>query len=158
MRSTISDEDWHKLYPIFGFLYGRSAVASRKRQLQVFEHDSNLEFILQVTAELNFHHHYSPDKLIDLLENGVSFDDVLQVKQVPVSALSVAAIINIPRETARRRLKKLEEMGLLHRTPKGYMVTQKTIEYYYTEVRKIYEDFSITAAAIHILKANLGIR
>jgi len=158
MRNTISDEDWNKIYPIFGFLYGRSAIASRKRQLQIFEHDSNLEFVLQVTAELNFHHHYSPDRLIDLLKSGSSLNEITQATQVPVSALSLAAIIHIPRETARRRLKKLEQMGLLRRANKGYMVTQKTIEYYYTEVRKIYEDFSSTAAAMHVLKSNLGIR
>lgn len=158
MRSTISDEDWSKIYPIFGFLYGRSALASRKRQLPIFEHDSNLEYVLQVIAELNFHHYYSPDRMIDLLKRGVSLNEVLQVTQVPVSALSVAAIIHIPRETARRRLKKLERMGLLHRADKGYMITQKTLEYYYTEVRMIYEDFTSTAAAMRVLKSNLGIR
>ena len=158
MKTNIDDESWMKVYPVFGFLYGRCAVASHKRQLTLFEHDVELAFIMMVVAELNFHHHYSPDNMMEFVKKGISLDELADVKQVPVSALSLSQIINIPRESARRKLKKLVQMELLIQSEEGYSLTQKTIEYYFFETRKIYEDFANMANTVEALQKNLNIK
>lgn len=157
MKTHLSDEQWRSVYPIFGFLYGRCVIASRKRQLPIFDHDAQLEWILQVAAELNFHHHYSPDRMVEMVKSGVSLAEVSKVEQIPVTALSLASIVKIPRETVRRKLKKLVEKGFLVQIDEGYMVTMKTIEYYYEEVRRIYADFAATVNTLEALQQSLKI-
>lgn len=157
MKTNISDGEWARIYPIFGFLFGRTTLASHKRQMALFDRDCELAFIFQVTAELNFHHYYSPQNMLDLIRNGVSLSEISRVQQVPVSALSLANIAGIPRESARRKLKKLVEKGLLLQGEGGYMVTEKAMAYYFQEVRQIYEDFALTVNTVEALQQNLHI-
>lgn len=157
MKINLSDEEWVKVYPLFGFLYGRFAISAHKRQAALFDHDSELAFIMRALADLNFHHYYSPANMERIVENGVSFEELSTIKQVPVSALSLASILNIPRESARRKLKRLVSMGLVVQEGGGYFSAPKTLQYYFNESRRIYEDFARTANTIGTLQRNARI-
>lgn len=160
MKTNLNDKEWHEIYPIFGHLFGTCMLSAAKRHMGTFGTDVEMLRLLQHTSQLNFSNIYTLEKLIELLKNGLGTDELSKKKQTPISALSVSQITRFSRESTRRKLKKLEEMGFLEYVKDdpidGYITTTKTLSYYYEENRKIYENFARMCNMVEELQENLG--
>lgn len=162
MKTNLNNDEWDKIYPIFGHLYGNIAIASHKRNAAIFGLDLKLKHLLHSTTKINFEKYYTLSKIDQHLQKGVSTDQIMQVEQNPVSALSVSQITKMSRESTRKKLILLTENGWLEYAcigdKTGYITTRKTLEFFYNETRMIYEDFARMCNMMHELQDNLKIK
>lgn len=144
MEKNLSDEKWLALYPLFGFLVGRCFGAAAARHQGLFTGDVEAMFTFYRLGELNAANHHSPENIERLIDKTMPMSEYAQIRLVPVSALSLAEIMRRPRESTRRRLKKLVDLGLAEEREedgkRGYVITQRAIEYFFQDDRILYED------------------
>ncbi len=65
------------------------------------------------------------------------------IELTPVTALSLSEISRRPRETVRRKLKKMVDLGLVterQEGKRGYVFSKKAIEYFFHDDRILYEE------------------
>jgi len=130
-----------------------------QRMSDLYMGDHELRYVLQITSSMNFYRFYTPEKVMEIVVNGVSFKELSLIVQTPINALSVSQVGRIPRESARRKLKKLLELGYLELSPDGgapgYITSKKTIEYFFESNRLLYEDFAACANTIELMQKNI---
>ncbi len=144
MKKITSDAEWAAIYPLFGFLLGRVFIGGHTRRQAIFDSDVEAMYVFYRLGELNAAAHHQPGNIERLIEGTISNEEYSRIKLTPVTALSLAEIMRRPRETVRRKLKKLVELGLAQDTEidgrRGYIITRAAIERFYHENRTVYND------------------
>lgn len=144
MKKITDEQEWAATYPLFGFLIGRTIGGSHVRHLRLFEGDLEALYVFYRLGELNAASHHQPANIQRLIDGTMPMQEYMAIRLDPVSALSLAEIMRKPRETVRRKLKKLVALGLAQEVEidgrKGYVITQKAIEHFYHDNRLLYND------------------
>jgi hypothetical protein len=144
MQKNLTDDSWAALYPLFGFLIGRCIGSAAIRHQSFFDGDIEAMFTFYKLGELNAARHHSPGNIQRLIQGTMPLSEYAGIELEPVSALSLAAVMRRPRESTRRRLKKLVQLGMaevcVQAGKRGYVISRKSIEHFYHDDRILYED------------------
>lgn len=144
MKKITSDAQWAAIYPLFGFLVGRVFGGGHRRHESIFDGDVEAMYVFYRLGELNAAAHHQPGNVERLIEGTISHEEYSRIKLIPVTALSLAEIMRKPRETVRRKLKKLGDLGLAREAEiegrRGYVITQAAIARFYQENRVLYDE------------------
>jgi hypothetical protein len=107
-------------------LLARYQIRSLRRLFEEFERDILLPILL---GEIALHN-------LGALENGVNagiFEDMpsLMAKLRPCNAYSIAAATGLPRETVRRKIARLAELGWITRQDNGHLfLTEQAVQHF----------------------------
>ncbi|HJV28453.1 MAG TPA: hypothetical protein VJ673_22435 [Aromatoleum sp.] len=107
-------------------LLARYQIRSLRRLFEEFERDILLPILL---GEIALHN-------LGALENGLSagiFDDMssLMTRLRPCNAYSIAAATGLPRETVRRKIARLADLGWITRQGNGHLfLTQQAVQHF----------------------------
>jgi len=143
MKKNLTLEEWIPLYPLFGFLVGKTFGTAFRRHQALFDYDAECAALFYQLGELNAANFYNPANIRRLVHRQITVEELQHIELVPVSALSLAEISRRPRETVRRKLKKMVDLRLVVEKEggkRGYVFTQRAIEYFFHEDRMLYED------------------
>jgi DNA-binding transcriptional ArsR family regulator len=118
---------------VMATLIGGFWIKNMRRNCLLFDNDLTLAYILGEIGMYNVSHmHAQPAKCAALpvhLDAG-TLHDVLK----PCNAYSIAEATGLPRETVRRKIVRLEELGWVRRLPEGgVIVSARCIEHTYSE-------------------------
>ena len=157
MKKNLTLEEWIPLYPLFGFLVGKTFGAAFRRHQALFDYDAECAALFYQLGELNAANFYNPANIRRLIHRQISVEEMQHIELTPVSALSLAEISRRPRETVRRKLKKMIDLGLVvekREGKKGYVFSQRAIEYFFHEDRALYEELTMLVEYVEAFQAH----
>ncbi len=143
MKKNLTIEEWVPLYPLFGFLVGKTFGAAFRRHQALFDYDAECAALFYQLGELNAANFYNPDNVRRLIHRQITVEEMEHIELTPVTALSLSEISRRPRETVRRKLKKMVDLGLVterQEGKRGYVFSKKAIEYFFHDDRILYEE------------------
>jgi hypothetical protein len=119
---------FQRAFSIVAFMANRHLVDHMMRASRAFDLDFEMLVIWAVVAHQNAAHLMPPGSMPSaaLTDGGMLPDEAAQELR-PLRLRDVSQITGIPRETARRKLKKLEERGWLIESRDGWVVDRTRI-------------------------------
>lgn len=158
MKKNLTLEEWIPLYPLFGFLVGKTFGAAFRRHQALFDYDAECAALFYQLGELNAAKFYNPENVRRLIHRQISVEELQQIELTPVSAMSLAEISRRPRETVRRKLIKMVDLGLVveqrQGARRGFVFSQRSIEYFFHEDRVLYEELAQLVEYVNVFQKN----
>ncbi|MGL1834050.1 hypothetical protein ACKVEX_10615 [Rhodocyclaceae bacterium SMB388] len=119
--------DTHKLMRAVSIILARYELHNLKRLYDDFERDILLPLLL---GEVALHNIGARERGETLPPNGDA-EDWLDCRLKPCNAYSIAAATGLPRETVRRKIARLVELGWLNKRHNGHLyVSSNALEYF----------------------------
>ena len=150
------DEKFSSAFSLVAFTVNRHLIRHMQRIQTELEIDLQTTYVWGVLAHLNVSgvlHPLGPNNAM-LDQNGR-----LKVDLAPVSALSLAQVAGLPRETVRRKLEQLEALGKVERDEfKRWRVTksgvdEKTVEFTKQTVIELLQTAEMVSKLLDMQKA-----
>lgn len=119
--------DTHKLMRAVSIILARYELHNLKRLYEDFERDILLPLLL---GEVALHNIGALERGDTIPSNGEG-EDWLDCRLKPCNAYSIAAATGLPRETVRRKIGRLVELGWLNKRHNGHLyVSSNALEYF----------------------------
>lgn len=130
---TFSGADSKVDLAVMATIIGGFWVKSMRRNCALFDNDLNLAYILAEIVAYNVSHmHANPAACRSLPQHLAAGTQNSFLK--PCNPYSIAEATGLPRETVRRKIGRLEELGWLSRVPEGgVVVSTRCMAYIYDE-------------------------
>lgn len=124
----IDDDEFSARFYQLSYMLSRFIVPSLRDMYHEFGGDMLMTLVLGEIATHNLGRFFASDEP-PLPESALNDPELQRSLLRPCNALSISNATGIPRETVRRRVKTLRELGLIEQDERGYLyVTQKAAD------------------------------
>ena len=118
---------------VMATLIGSFWIKNMRRNCLLFDNDLTLAYILGEIGMYNVSHMHAQLSRCAALPGHLDVGMLYDVLK-PCNAYSIAAATGLPRETVRRKIVRLEELGWVRRLPEGgVIVSARCIEHTYSQ-------------------------
>lgn len=147
----IDDDQFSAHYYQLAYMLSRFIVPMMRQTYREFGGDMLLTLVLGEIASRNLELFFGRGE--PELPESVLNDPRLQRSLLrPCNALSISTATGIPRETVRRRVKRLRDLGLIDQDGRGHLyVTQRTADRFQRLTRSTLEDLLPIAESLRAL-------
>lgn len=145
--SRVSEMSIERNFDRLAFAANRHIVDHMRRLANAFEMDFECVFIWGITAQLN----YAKDLMVASLQDDRARLFKTAVPCIPARLADISAVAGRPKETVRRKLKRLHELGKVDRNESGeWWITETGIdEATYEFTKETIRRFLQTAGEMH---------
>ncbi len=147
----IDDTEFSEHYYQLSYMLSRFIVPTMRETYREFGGDMLLTLVLGEIATRNLGQFFSRGEP-ELPESALNDPELQRRLLRPCNALSIANATGIPRETVRRRVKTLCELGFIEQDERGHLyVTQKAADHFQRLTRSTLENLLPIAESLSAL-------
>ncbi len=149
--SKINEGEFSARFYQLSYLLSRFIVPTMRDTYHEFGGDMLMTLVLGEIATHNLGRFFAGDEP-QLPESALNDPELQRSLLRPCNALSISNATGIPRETVRRRVKTLRELGLIEQDERGHLyVTQKAAERFQRLTRSTLENLLPVAESLTAL-------